>query len=158
VVYQPEIFCTDTLRNTIIVTNINDKHANSQTKPENFQETLQISSRFPGFPWLLDTLNNPVFVPLYVSGWNARQSRWWCCPGGRTVVGWESRLLRHLTSADTAVMVSHHQSASAACRSVVSPLHIQHHLIICHLDTSVHNTPVTEPQITTIHAFSLLVS
>jgi len=31
---------------------------NSQTKPENFQQTLLISSRFPGFPGALDTLYN----------------------------------------------------------------------------------------------------
>ena len=29
---------------------------NTQTQPENFQETLLISSRFPGFPGVLDTL------------------------------------------------------------------------------------------------------
>ena len=29
-----ETFCTDTISNTRIMTNINDKHANSQTKPE----------------------------------------------------------------------------------------------------------------------------
>ena len=45
--------CTDTLWSTRIVTNVNDKCANSQTKPENFQETFKISSRFPG---VLDTV------------------------------------------------------------------------------------------------------
>jgi len=30
--------------------NINNKRANSQTRPENFQKTLYIFSRFPGFP------------------------------------------------------------------------------------------------------------
>jgi len=34
------LVCTDTLWNTRIVTNINDKRANSQSKPENFHETL----------------------------------------------------------------------------------------------------------------------
>jgi len=44
-----EIFCTDTLWNTRIVTNINDKHANSQIKPENFQRLCKFPVDFQDF-------------------------------------------------------------------------------------------------------------
>ena len=47
------MFSTGTLWNTRILHHIT---TNTQTQPENFQETLLISSRFPGFPGVLDTL------------------------------------------------------------------------------------------------------